>query len=66
MVVIAIIGILTSLLLPALAKARENAKTVSCKNSIRSVNTAMLMFSGDNDEVISHSYGSPSSSNWWV
>ena len=63
LVVVAIIGILASLLMPALGKARKNAKMLSCKNSIRSVNTAMIMFSGDNDEVISHSY---SNNNWWV
>jgi prepilin-type N-terminal cleavage/methylation domain-containing protein/prepilin-type processing-associated H-X9-DG protein len=66
LVVVAIIGILASLLLPSLGNARENAKRVSCSNSIRSVNTAMVMFSDDTDQVISHSYGSPSSSNWWV
>ena len=66
LVVVAIIGILASLLLPALGKSRKVAQRASCMSSMRNVNIGLAMFSDDNDEIISHSYGSGSSSNWWV
>ena len=66
LVVVAIIGILASLLLPALGKSRKVAQRASCMSSMRNVNIGLAMFSDDNDEIISHSYGKGSSSNWWV
>ena len=49
LVVIAIIAILASMLLPALGKAREKARTVSCVNNLKQVMTVMLMYADDND-----------------
>lgn len=53
MVVIGIIAILASLLLPALGKAREFARQTSCKNNLKQVHTATMMYVNDNNEWMS-------------
>lgn len=47
LVVISIISLLVAILLPALAKAREVAKTLQCAAQVRSVGMAMNMYSID-------------------
>ena len=49
LVVIAIIAILAGLLLPALAKAKEKAKGISCMTSNNQLTMAWRFYAEDND-----------------
>jgi prepilin-type N-terminal cleavage/methylation domain-containing protein len=58
LVVIAIIAILSSLLLPALAKAKQKGQGIFCMNNHSQLTLAWQMYVGDNREDLPYSMGS--------
>ena len=57
LVVIAIIAILAAMLLPALSKARERAREISCVGNLRQLGMAMNLYINANDDYFPHSPG---------
>src|SRR2546425_13166537 len=49
LVVIAIIAILASMLLPALARAKESGNRIKCVNNLKQLETAAKMYADDFD-----------------
>lgn len=52
LVVIAIIGILASILLPALAKAQETARRASCVNNLKQMGIILGMYATENRDAL--------------
>lgn len=52
LVVIGIIAVVISILLPALNKAREQARTVHCQSNVRQILMGMFAYAGDNKGVL--------------
>lgn len=65
LVVVAIIGILASLLLPSLGKAREKAISVDCQNRLRQIHIAETMWGDDNDQLMMYVTGNGDDLGTW-
>ncbi|MFA7345650.1 MAG: prepilin-type N-terminal cleavage/methylation domain-containing protein [Terrimicrobiaceae bacterium] len=49
LVVVAIIGILSSMMLPKIAKIQERAQSVACVNNLRQIGIGVLSYVGEHD-----------------
>lgn len=58
LVVMVIIALLVGLLLPALGRAREEARKTQCRSNLRQIGLAMMMYANDNRGWLPALYGS--------
>jgi hypothetical protein len=64
-VVIAIIAILAALLLPALAKVKEQGKSAKCMSNLRQIGIGLTMYADDNEDLLYNLNGDiPNNGQW--
>jgi prepilin-type N-terminal cleavage/methylation domain-containing protein/prepilin-type processing-associated H-X9-DG protein len=61
LIVIAIIGVLMSILIPTLASARRSANAVKCLSNLKSIGSAFQMYAQDNNRAFPIAYYAPGS-----
>jgi len=67
LVVIAIISILSAILFPVFARARESARRASCLSNLKQMGLATMMYVQDYDETYPNSFtDAVANSNWMV
>src|SRR6266508_2012931 len=52
LVVVAIVAIVAALLLPALTKAKEQGRSSICKNNMRQLTLAMVLYADENNDYL--------------
>jgi prepilin-type processing-associated H-X9-DG protein len=69
LVVIVIIGILAALIMPALGRTRESARSARCKNNLKNLHTAAMNYAYENNKALPPSTtwctGFTSPTYWW-
>ena len=63
LIVVAIIALLVAILVPAVAKARETARSAVCKSNLRQWGLAVILYAEDHNAMIPHAMGNQVSSN---
>src|ERR1044071_5085449 len=58
LVVVAVIAILASMLLPAIARASGQGRQIFCQNNLRQLGLAWTVYAGDHDDRITYNLGS--------
>lgn len=62
LVVIAIIAILTAILFPVFARARENARRASCQSNLKQIGLGLMQYVHDSDDRLPPYNGGPTTS----
>ena len=66
LVVVAIVGVLASLLLPALSRAKASARAIQCLGHLRQIALGVRMYADDHDEETPRSQHSAFTHGQWV
>ena len=69
LVVVAIVGILAALLLPAIGRVRESANQAKCVSNLKTLSAALLIAAGENNGILPMAYDQKQpldDERWWM